>query len=118
MSTVERQAPRSIAERELRIEIAPEGETCLIRVAGELDLGTVPALERELHRILSHDLSRVILDLEGLEFIDSIGIVCLVKAARRSSADGDRLRVIGGKGQVERVLRLTGVRDLLPVIET
>ncbi len=109
---------RSIVDGGLRIEIGPEAETCLIRVVGELDLGTVPALERELHRILSHDLQRVIVDLEDLEFIDSTGLLCLVKATRHSRADGDRLRFIGATGQVDRVLKLTGVADLLPVIET
>ena len=113
-----RTAPRSIVEGALRIEIGPEAETCLVRVAGELDLANVPALERELHRILTHDLQRVILDLEDLEFIDSTGLACLVKATRHSRADGDRLRIIGATGQVDRVLRLTGVRDVLPVIET
>ena len=45
MDTVERNAgPRSIVEGELAIEIGPELETCLIRVAGELDLRTVPVL--------------------------------------------------------------------------
>jgi anti-sigma B factor antagonist len=118
VSTVERQAPRSIVERELRIEIGPEAETCLIRVAGELDLGTVPVLERELHRLLSHDLRRVILDLEDLEFIDSTGLGCLLAAANHSRVNGDRLRIIGASGYVDRILRLTGIREVLPLIET
>jgi anti-sigma B factor antagonist len=119
MNPVERNAgPRSIVEGELEIEIGPELETCLIRVAGQLDLGTVPVLERELHRLVSRDLQRVVLDLEDLEFIDSTGLGCLLQAARHSQSDGDRLRIIGTNGEVDRMLRLTGIRDLLPLIET
>jgi anti-sigma B factor antagonist len=119
LSTLGRErGPRSIVERELRIEIGHELETCLVRVAGELDLGAVPVLERELHRLLSHDLVRVILDLEELEFIDSTGLACLLAAANHSRADGDRLRIIGANGEVDRMLRLTGIRDVLPLIET
>jgi anti-sigma B factor antagonist len=110
--------PRSIVERDLRIEIGPELETCLIRIAGELDLATAPVLERELHRLLSGGLVRVILDLEELEFIDSTGLSVLVGAANHSRADGDRLRIIGATGEVDRMLRLTGIRDVLPPIET
>ena len=46
------------------------------------------------------------LDLGGLTFIDSTGVSTLVKAWRRSHAEGDRLRMRrGATGQVERVLQ-------------
>ena len=60
----------------------------------------------------------MVLDLEELVFIDSIGLGCLLQAARHSETDGDRLRIIGTNGEVDRMLRLTGIRDLLPLIET
>ena len=106
-----------IAEGSLTIEVGPELETCLVCLAGELDLAGAPALERELERLLSGELQTVILDLEALEFIDSLGLQCLLRAARSSRANGDRLRVLRPTtGQVARVLELTGVGDVLPVI--
>jgi anti-sigma B factor antagonist len=107
---------RVIAAGPLTIEVGPQLETCLVRVEGELDLAGVPMLERELEELLSSDLQSVILDLEELEFIDSLGLRCLLEAARGSRANGDRLRMLRPTGQVARILKLTGVGEVLPLI--
>jgi anti-sigma B factor antagonist len=109
---------RRINQGLLTIEVGPEIETCLVRAVGELDLATVAALENELSRLLSSDLQRVVLDLGELTFVDSVGLVCLVNAARRSSRDGDRLRMLPAADEtVNRTLRLTGLDQVLPLID-
>jgi anti-anti-sigma factor len=70
-----------------------------IRPAGELDLATVVRLEDVLRRVENDHGGAIVLDLGGLTFIDSTGISTLVKAWRRSHANGDRLRVRGATGQ-------------------
>jgi anti-sigma B factor antagonist len=112
----EREPQRRIVEGGLTIEVGPEVETCLVHVAGELDLATASALESELHRLLSSDLTRVVLDLGDLLFIDSTGLQCLLQATRHSRADGDRLRMLGPNAEIDRVLRFSGMREILPII--
>jgi anti-anti-sigma factor len=74
--------------------------------------------EKELQRLLSGDAASVILDITQLRFIDSTGLQCLVRATERSRRDGGRLRVIApAQGEVDRILRLTGVRAVLPLIQ-
>ena len=107
---------RLIVEGPLKIEVGPEVETCLVRVSGELDMIGAPALERELHRLLSQRLQTVILDLTDVEFIDSLGLACLIKVTRRSREDGDRLRMIKPRGHVADVLHTTGIDDVLPLL--
>ncbi len=111
-------APQSFDDGLLRFEVGPEHETCLVRiVGGDLDLCSVTLLENELHRLLSSDVESVVLDLTELQFIDSTGLQCLVRAAERSRRNGDRLRVIApAGGHVDGILRLTGVREVLPLI--
>jgi anti-anti-sigma factor len=53
-------------------------------------------------------------DLSGLSFIDSSGIGILIAAFQESS--GNQMRVVVGSGtQVDRVFRIAGVADALPV---
>jgi anti-anti-sigma factor len=113
----ERETERRVVEGALTIEVGPEVETCLVHVSGELDIATAPALENELGRLLSSDLQSVILDLDELLFIDSTGLRCLLQVTRRSRADGDRLRMRGANPDVDRILRFTGIREVLPFIE-
>jgi anti-sigma B factor antagonist len=109
---------RKLSDGLLTIEVGPQHETCLMRVTGELDLSSAATFERELHRVLADgQLKSVILDLADLEFIDSSGLQSLVRLTRWSRQDGDHLRVIPPEGEADAVLRLSGIRDLLPLIQ-
>ena len=84
VSTSDRGA-RTITEGPLKVELSPELEICLVRASGELDCINAPVLDAQLHRLLtSTELRSVILDLSELEFIDSIGVECLLKATQWS----------------------------------
>jgi len=110
-------SPRSVTEGLLSIDVGPQYETCLIRLGGELDGSSADALFTELNRLLATDAQTILLDLEGLDFIDSVGLQCLVRAARRSRDRGDQLRIVGARGQVQELLSLTGLNTALPLID-
>ena|ERR1700730_14033600 len=81
---------------------------------GDLDIATVPVLEREFDAACSLD-QRVIMvvDLTELAFMDSSGLKLLLQLHARCP---DRLRVINGSEAVERLFDIAGVRDGLPII--
>ena len=86
-----------------------------IRVLGEMDLSVVGLLDSEMRRAEASDASRIVLDLDQLEFLDASGIRLLLDLNSRSERNGGRLRIRPASSQqVQRVLELTGVRDLLP----
>ena len=108
---------RTITEGALKIELSPELEICLVCVSGELDCTNAPVLDAQLHRLLtSTELRSVILDLSELEFIDSIGVECLLQATQHSRENGDRLRIVAVHPHVDRVLDITGSREVLPFL--
>ena len=100
----------------LRIELEPaaEGEAAIVHVFGELDMEAAPLLEEQLIALISAGTASVTVDLTALEFIDSTGLQCLLRATEHARANGDSLRFRRGSPQVEDVLRLTRVGDLLP----
>src|SRR5262249_14467688 len=63
-----------------------------LRLAGELDIASVGVLEGRLAG-LGRDSESVILDLSGLEFIDSLGLHALIRAMEAASKDGWRLQI-------------------------
>ena len=87
---------------------------CTLRVEGDLELATAAIVERELLRAEATDAQAIVLDLSGLEFIDSTGVRLLVEACARSRADANRLAVLRGPRAVQRVFELTGIIDTLP----
>jgi len=102
------------ADGRLGIVAKRDGTVLTISLHGELDLSSVEIAEAELAEADSDpQLTEIVLDLEGLEFIDSSGIAWLVDASNRSRANSNRLQVRGDGRQVRRLLELTGVKELL-----
>jgi anti-anti-sigma factor len=98
----------------LKLQVEQYGETRVIQLSGELDLANVAALERELRAGLDDGASRLVVDMGGLEFIDSTGIALLVSATGEDGAEG-RIRLLRSRALgVIRVLELTGVAERLP----
>jgi anti-anti-sigma factor len=107
---------RTVVSGGLKIRIDREDRTCVVRLEGELDMETEPALTQELSRVLLSDLKRVTLDLDGLRFTDSSGLGCLVAATRVSRDNRNTLRIIEPGGQVGRVISLAKLDAVLPLV--
>jgi anti-sigma B factor antagonist len=100
-----------------RVEVRNTDATTVISVSGELDLASSPALEEELERVAQSDAQLVVVDLRGLEFMDSTGLSVLVRAHQRAEENGRRLGLVNGSQQVQRLLTLTGVADRLTLTD-
>lgn len=93
------------------------GDAVVLAVKGELDLRTSPQLEQKLDGALAAGAELVILDLREIEFMDSTGLRALIIAHRRAQETGKRFALVRGAEQVERVLSLTGISELLTVVD-
>jgi anti-anti-sigma factor len=102
---------------EFSVDQHNHGSAAVVVVAGELDLRTSPQLEERLTRAFDAGAELVILDLRQIEFMDSTGLRVLLTAHQRAHETGRRFALVRGADQVERVLTLTGVRDLLTVVD-
>jgi anti-sigma B factor antagonist len=103
---------------DFRVETQTTGRAATVTVSGELDLVSSPALAEALERAGGTDVDLVLLDLRALEFMDSTGLHVLIKAHQRLHESGRRFAVIRGGVQVERLLSLTGVADLLKIVDS
>ena len=101
-----------------RLEVRNQGRATVIAVSGELDLASSPALQEELERAIGSDATVIVLDLGRLSFMDSTGLHVLVKAHQRAHEAGRRFVVTKGGEQVQRLLDLTGVTDLMEIVDT
>lgn len=99
----------------LTVEVERSGaRTSVVSLAGELDLSTIPAVERRLFREIRSGRG-VVIDLTRITFIDSSGIGMLIQAFRESEGSGWLHIVIAPSSQVERVFTIAGVDRALPL---
>jgi anti-sigma B factor antagonist len=91
------------------LERDPEG--VMVRVVGELDISSAPGLERVLDELTFAQGERLLLDLDGVEFIDSTGLAAVIHAQNTAELNGHRLTVRYGSRQVQHLFELTGMID-------
>jgi anti-sigma B factor antagonist len=89
------------------------GGAIILRPTGELDIATAPKLERALHDGREPG-DEVILDLGGLEFVDSTGLRVIVKGVEAAARERWDLRLRHGPPAVRRVFEIAGVLGALP----
>ena len=98
----------------LTITSEREGDIHVVALSGEIDLANASDVEEELKRVEATDADAIVVDLSGLDFIDSTGIRVLVAADARSRADSSRLSLIRPPDRVLRIFTISGIADLLP----
>jgi anti-sigma B factor antagonist len=97
----------------VRIESAGTSAS-VVSLAGELDLSTIPRVQKQLFdQLRSH--AAIVVDLTDVTFIDSSGIALLIQAFRTTDDTGILNTVIAEGSQVERVFRLAGIDRALPL---
>lgn len=108
-------------QREFRLDEEVLEGIPVLHLSGEVDLAAAPtvrarltALARRAGPAPAAGAGRaVVIDLEGVTFIDSTGLSMLVAAHARFDESGGELRVAGVPNRVRRVLELTGLNGLL-----
>jgi len=80
----------------------------LLQIVGEIDHGTAPRLESAIEAQLDAGSRFLLLDLHGVEYIDSGGISVLLTTLRRLRNQG-WLGVIGPTNGVKRLLDMVGL---------
>ena len=100
--------PRSRFSRSapLSAHIAWIGRRALVRLAGELDLGTLPTAQRALAEAEAAGAIGLILDLRDVDFLDASGLRLVYHAHDRW---GDDLETTEGSEAVEGLLSFSGL---------
>lgn len=98
----------------LTIEVRREQGYAIVTVAGEIDISTVTRLRECLFEMAASGVPLVV-DLDRVDFIDSVGLAVLVGTANRATARGDSLRVACAQPKICQLLRLTGLDRRIPL---
>lgn len=98
--------------------IGPCGDCAVLRVVGEVDLYTAPALRQQLAELLATGVTHVVLDVSGVTFLDSSGLGVLVSSHKRLRAHEGSLAVATSQERILRLVRLTGLTRLFPPYAT
>ena len=87
---------------------------CTVTVKGEIDVFNVSVFEEALERACGSKY--LIVDLRQCRYIDSSTVSALIRVRKKT---GDKMRIVANDlGAVRRVLGLTHLEDVIPVVSS
>jgi len=92
----------------LTIEVRHEQGCAIVTATGEIDYSAVIGLRERLFDVAASGAPLVV-DLDRVSCIDSVGLATLVGAANRAAAHGGSLQVACTRPKIRRLVRLTGL---------
>jgi anti-sigma B factor antagonist len=99
------------------VAVRRSGETAQIVLEGEFDLSAVPRVEHALAALHDDGVTWVVMDLRGLQFIDSSGLNLLLELDAAARDNGHRVSVVPGGEHIRRLFELTGLADHFELVE-
>ena len=96
-------------------EVATGDGKVVLRLYGELDMVTAPALASVVDTALDSEPVAISLDLSGVTFVDSTGLNVFVSAHRRATSTGCSFALRAPRRAVLRTIRLTGIDQFIDI---
>jgi anti-anti-sigma factor len=93
-----------------------DGSTVVIAPHGEIDLATVGQVRDAVDAHWQAD-DTLVVDLRGVEFLDTSGLRYALELNARAGRDGFELRLVRGPGAVQRVFEVAGIDGRLPFVD-
>ena len=97
----------------MTIEIKRNAEEATLEVVGRLDTTTAPALDKTINEDLK-DVTGLILDMKGLEYISSAGLRVLLGAQKKLQKVGF-MKLLNVCDEVREIFEMTGFIDILTI---
>jgi len=95
-----------------------EGGISVVVPTGRLDVAGAPALKDAIGELVKNGPPRVVIDMEGISFVDSTGLGSVISALKQVRGSQGDLRLAAPNQQVRVVLELTTLDRVFPYYAT
>lgn len=90
-----------------------EGNQWEIKAIGDVDISTAPKLKNCLDAALQEKKANIVLHLEELDYIDSIGLGVIIGIISKMKKDKNQIKIINPKENIKKLLNITSLDRIL-----
>src|SRR5213596_3659479 len=94
------------------------GDRTVVEVGGEIDVYTAPKLREQLVELVNDGSFHLVVDMEGVDFLDSTGLGVLVGGLKRVRAHEGSLRLVCNQDRLLKIFRITGLAKVFVIHDT
>jgi anti-sigma B factor antagonist len=103
---------------ELGTDVRKVESHAVVDVKGEIDVYTAPKLREKLIELVSEGTYDMVVNLEGVDFLDSTGLGVLVGALKRVKAHDGSLSIVCTQDKILKIFKITGLTKVFPIYST
>ncbi|KQY62702.1 MULTISPECIES: STAS domain-containing protein [unclassified Nocardioides] len=87
----------------------------IVAVEGEIDVYTAPKLRDKITELVADGSYHLIIDMEGVEFLDSTGLGVLVGGLKKVRAHDGSLQLVCNQDRLLKIFRITGLAKVFAI---
>lgn len=100
---------------DVSVQFEERGSWVVVRVHGEVDVATAPRLREQVVSLVTRGSTHLVLDLDGVGFMDSTGLGVVIGILKRVRTHGGDLRLVATRPNLTSLFELTGLDRTLPL---
>lgn len=100
---------------DLSLESREVADRTVLTVAGEIDVYTAPKLRDKITDVVNDGHYAIVVDLEGVEFLDSTGLGVLVGGLKKVRAHSGSLDLVCSQDRLLKIFRITGLSKVFTI---
>ena len=100
----------------MEIDESKSGDVLVVTLNGHLDTASSLPLEDRLRRLIEEGATRLLLDLTGVDYVNSSGLKAILVAAKQIEAAGGRFALCGLNANVFMVFEMIGFTRILSIL--
>lgn len=99
---------------DLNIDASKEGDITIITINGELDDFHAPKLNETFAQVIDNDeCNKLVINLEGATFIDSVGLGTIAIAGKKIVQLNGAMKLVCTKAPIVKLITASGIVDAM-----
>ena len=99
----------------MNINEKKSGDINVYCINGEIDITTSPDVRKMFDRVTKDKVSKIVLNLEKVNYIDSSGLATLVEGLQRMRTYGGKMRLTNLSPKVKSLFEITKLEKLFEI---
>jgi anti-sigma B factor antagonist len=87
----------------------------IVEVGGEIDVYTAPKLRDKITELVGEGHHNLVIDMEGVDFLDSTGLGVLVGGLKKVRAYDGSMELICSQDRLLKIFRITGLAKVFTI---
>jgi anti-sigma B factor antagonist len=100
---------------DLSLSTRTVGDRTVVEVGGEIDVYTAPKLREQLVELVNDGSFHLVVDMEGVDFLDSTGLGVLVGGLKKVRAQDGSMSLICAQDRLLKIFRITGLAKVFTI---